>query len=140
MIAAGVAGRVPARAAARAAAHVSSKAPRTPTRQKRLQLLAGLRPLLPPQAASRAAAAGAGTSVPHRGERSSERSAQQVQAAEARVRAVLRRMRADPTATELSGAAWTPSMADGCPRLTGMGGVSLGLRGARHGNATRQIK
>lgn len=103
------------------------------------QLLAQLRPLLPPQVANRvASAAGSGTSLPHRGERSSERSAQQVQLAEARVRAVLRRMHADPTATEMSGATWTQPMADGCPRLTGMGGVSLGVRA--RANATKTTK
>ena len=112
------------------------------TAAAQVPLLARLRPLLPPQAASRAAAAGSGTGtsadLPHRGERSSERPAQQVQLAEARVRAVLRRMHADPTATELSGAAWTQPMADGCPRLTGMGGVSLGVRA--RANVTKTTK
>ena len=89
------------------------------------QLLAALRPLLPPAAAARAAAASA---LPHRGERASARPEESAQLAERRVREVLRRMKASPTAIEMSGAPWTEAMAEACPRLHGMGGVSAGGR------------
>ena len=49
--------------------------------------------------------------------------------------AVLRRMKANESATMASGARWTEAMADACPRLFGMGGVSRG--GGGRGGRTR---
>ena len=98
------------------------------------RLLADLRPMLPPGA--RARVTGMSQQLPHRGERASDRSEQSSEYVERRLREVLRRMRASPSAVGLSGATWTQAMVDACPRLHGMGGVSVGQRGNRK-NATR---
>ena len=98
------------------------------------QLLADLGPMLPPPA--RARVAEMNQQLPHRGERASGRSERSSEHEAARLREVLRRLRASASAVGLSGATWTQAMVDACPRLHGMGGVSTGLQGNRK-NATR---
>ena len=75
--------------------------------------------------------------LPHDGGDHDRRAAatQKTKRVEERVRDVLRRMKANESATMASGARWTEAMADACPRLFGMGGVSRG--GGGRGGRTR---
>jgi len=104
------------------------------------QFVGALAPLLPPRAAAAAAARlanGTLDSLPHDGGDHDRRAAatQKTKRVEERVRDVLRRMKANESTTMASGARWTEAMADACPRLFGMGGVSRG--GGGRGGRTR---